>query len=209
MSKRNNPENLLFNPIYILTIILIIFIIYKSNASNSFKSTSLTINWNLDDLDIIKNQNPLRVLILLETKKPAAPITPSPREVLQKPTNYYGQYLQFSGSIKSFKMYTPHNNLENITIGNSIEIIMLANDGTSMIDCFLIGYDANLTVGANVTVYGYCPGLRYAQNSQGLVTAYLTLIGQTESQNSASNDVIQSPTLPATSSSISPFSPNS
>ena len=196
------------NPILILLVVLIAFAIFKANTSNSL-TTSFTTNWNFDDLDITKNQNALRILLLLETNKSANPVSPVSSEVLQKPASYYGQFLQFFGTIKSMKFYTPHNNLESFTIGNSAEMIILTNDSSTVIDCFLIDYNSSLASGAYVTVCGYCPGLRYVQNSQGYVTPYLALIGYLESPYATSNGVTQSPTFPATSNLISPVSPNS
>lgn len=151
--------------------------IFRTNLTSAVTSTPITINWNLQDLDISKNGNTLRTLLCLEANKAAAPSNPTPSVVLNNPSKFYGQYLQFSGTVESFRAYSPQNNLETILIGNSSEMVMKTNDGTTRIDCFLIGSNVALTPRSSVTVYGYSPGIRYAQNAQGRVISELALIG--------------------------------
>ncbi len=80
-------------------------------------------------------------------------------------------------------------------------MIMLTNDGTTIIDCFLIGSNTNLNPGVSVTVLGYSPGIRYGQNTQGGVTSYLALIGHLGTLASTTSDVSPNPTFPVSPSS--------
>jgi len=208
MARQLDFRNMKFNPLFIVVGVLILIAIYNTNMRSSDRIAPIVINWNSQVLDVTKNSNALRTLLLLETNTAPTPTSPSPSSVLHNPADFYGQYLQFSGTIKSVRSYSPQNNLENITIGNSAEMIMLTNDGTTIIDCFLIGSNTNLNSGVSVTVLGYSPGIRYGQNTQGGVTSYLALIGHLGSLASTTSDVSQNPTFPIYPGSNSQISPN-
>jgi len=63
-------------------------------------------------------------------------------------------------------------------IGNFLELVMLASDGATLVDCLVLNAGTNFGVGSAITVYGYTPGVRYFQNAQGAVTAELVLVGR-------------------------------
>lgn len=197
-----------FNPLFIVVGVLLLIAIFRTNANSVVTTAPITINWNLQDLDVTKNGNALRALLFLEkTNKLPTSASPSPSAVLNKPSDFYGQYLRFSGTIMSARSSSPQNNLETIIIGNSTELILMANDGTTIIDCFLIGSNLTLTPGSTVTVYGYSPGLRY-QTTQGKVTAGLALIGHFRTLASTTPTVSPNTTFPISPSSIFPSSPD-
>lgn len=216
MLRQTNYQNMKFNPLFIVIGVLLVVAVFRTNTTGAVTTAPITINWNLQDLDVTKNGNALRALLFLETNKISSFASPSPSSVLNKPSDFYGQYLQFSGTIKSARSYSPQNNLESIIIGNSTEMIMIASDGTTIIDCFLIGNNTNPTSGVSVTVNGYSPGIRYAQNTQGGVTPELVFIGHlgtvTSTTPDASPNLIlpstPNPVLPSSSDSILPTSPN-
>ncbi|KJR46493.1 hypothetical protein UF75_3105 [Desulfosporosinus sp. I2] len=179
MKPLNNP-NLNFYP-YILILgfgfVLLIWL-FSTNVSKAFFTITPIKGWNTIDPDVTTNGNTLRALTLLQTKKGyLTPTTPLPSLVFNKPSNYYGKYLQFSGNVKSVQPFSPTSKLESITIGSSSEIIVLANDGRTIIDFFLIGRNQNFSLGAPITFYGYSSGIRYVQDAQGFVTPGLVLIG--------------------------------
>lgn len=208
MPKQTNYRNMKLNPLFIVVGALLLIAIFRTNTDSAATTAPITTNWNLQDLDITKNGNALRALLFLQTNKTPTPTSPSPNTVLNKPSDFYGQYLQFSGTIKSARSYSPQNNLATIIIGNSTEMIMQTNDATTIIDCFLIGSNLTLTPGSSVTVYGYSPGIRYAQDAQGRVTPQLALIGHFRALTSTTPDVSPNATFPVSPSLISPISPS-
>jgi len=205
MSRQTAYRNIKFNPLFLVVGALLLIAIFRTDANSVVTTTPITINWNLNDLDVTKNGNALRALLLLETNKIPSPTSASPSAVLNKPSNFYGQYLQFSGTIKSMRSASPQNTLEAIVIGNSTEIIMMTNDGTTIIDCFLIGSNLTLTPGSSVTIYGYSPGIRY-QTTQGKVTSELALIGHF--RTSTTPAISPNTTFPVAPSLTSPISPD-
>ncbi|ODA41964.1 hypothetical protein [Desulfosporosinus sp. BG] len=207
MPKRTNYQNMKFNPLYIVVGALLLIAIFRTHGDSAATTAPITTNWNLQDLDITKNGNALRALLFLETNKTPTSTSPSPSMVLNKPTDFYGQCLQFTGTIKSVRSYSPQSSLATIIIGNSTEMIMLTNDASTMLDCFLIGSNLTLTPGSAVTVYGYSPGIRYAQDAQGRVTPQLALIGHFRTVSSSTPDVSPNTTFPVSPSLISPISP--
>ncbi|WP_176714415.1 hypothetical protein [Dehalobacter sp. TeCB1] len=56
--------------------------------------------------------------------------------------------------------------------------MMLGSDGTTTVDCLLVNTGTNFGTGGNITIFGYTPGLRYVQNSQGVTTSELVIVGQ-------------------------------
>jgi len=207
MSNRMVNRSMKFNPLFIVVGILLLIAIFRNTTNGVATSAPITMNWNLQDLDVTKNGNALRALLFLETNKFPAPTSPSPSTVLSKPSKFYGQYLQFSGTIMSARSFSPQSNLETIIIGNSTEIILKTNDDTTIIDCFLVGSNQVLTPGSTITVYGYSPGIRYIQNTQGRITSELALIGHFKPPSSISDGSLNS-TLPISPSIFSPISPN-
>ena len=178
--KPINNLNFNLNP-YILILIfgfVLMIWVFSANNPNAFFTTAPIKSWNTIDPDVTTNGNTLRALTLLQMKKAyLAPTTPLPSSVFNKPSNYYGKYLQFSGTVKSVQPFSPSSKLESITIGSSTEIIVVANDGRTLIDFFLIGNKQNFSQGAPIMLYGYTPGIRYVQNTQGVVTPGLVIIG--------------------------------
>ena len=178
MKPINNPKYS-FNPYLILLglgIILMIWL-FGTNITRTFTLGSLK-NWNTIDSDVTTNGNALRAFVLYETKKNnATPKSPLPSSVFNKPSNYYGKYLQLSGTVKAVLPSSPPSRLESLTIGSSSEIVVLANDGRTLIDFFLIGRNQNFSPGAPLTLYGYTSGTRYVPNPQGISSPALVLIG--------------------------------
>ena len=105
-------------------------------------------------------------------------MSPLPRDVSITPSNYFGKYLQLSGTIQSVQPYPSQNSLLSLIIGNASELVMVASDGSTVVDCLLVNVGTNLNFGSNITIYGYTPGIRYVQNSQGTVTTELVVIGR-------------------------------
>ena len=208
MSKKTDYRNMKFNPLFIVVGALLLIAIFRTNTNSVGTTAPITINWNLQDLDVTKNGNTLRALLLLETNTIPTPASPSPSDVLNKPSSFYGQYLQFSGTIMSARSSSPQNNLETIIIGDCTEMIMVTNDNTTIIDCFLIGSNLTLNPGSSVTVYGYSPGIRYGQNTQGRVTSELALIGHFKTLALTTPDISPNTTFPVSPSLTSPISPN-
>lgn len=177
--KPVNPNFSVSPYILIFGFVTVILIwLFGANISSAFYTIAPSKSWNTLDPDVITNGNTLHALIYLQTKNNnLTPKTPLPSAVFNKPSNYYGKYLQFSGTVKSVQPFSPPSRLESMTIGSSSEIIVLANDGRTMIDFFLIGRNQNFSQGAPITLYGYTPGIRYVQNAQGVATTGLVLLG--------------------------------
>jgi hypothetical protein len=188
MTRRKSYGNIRYNPLLFIAGALLIIALLKSTAGRITEANTITANWNMQDLDIATNGNILRALLLLEIKPAPPPETPTPSSILRKPSDYYGKYLQLYGTIKSAKSYTPDNNLENLLIGSSSELIIIAGDGATILDCFLLGLNSTPTPETLITVYGYCPGIRYIQNAQGGITSELVLIGQLGTLSSKTTD---------------------
>lgn len=180
MKPVNNPY-FSFSP-FILILVFGFFVLFWLFGTNIFKgyfTTSVIKSWNTVDSNVTTNGNALRALTYLETQKNnLTPITPIPSAVFNKPSKYYAKYLQFSGTVKSVQPSSPPSRLESILNGSSSEILVLANDGRTLIDFFLIGRNQNFTPGAPITLYGYTPGIRYIQYSQVISTSGLVLIGR-------------------------------
>nr|MDA8228033.1 hypothetical protein [Desulfitobacterium hafniense] len=109
MKPISNP-NSGFNPyILILGLGFVLFIwLFGANISRAFFTIAQFNSWNTIDPDATTNGNTLRALTLLQTKKSyLTPTTPLPSAVFNKPSNYYGKYLQFSGNVKSVQPFFP------------------------------------------------------------------------------------------------------
>ncbi len=175
-------KNLNFNrgPYMIVVVVALVLLIWSlgTSSSRSFFTTTPIKSWNTIDPDVSTNGNTLYALAFLQSKKSnLTPTAPPPSLVFNKPFNYYGKYLQFSGTVKSVQSSSPPSKLESIALGSSTEIIVLANDGRTLIDFFLIGRMQSFSTGAPITLFGYTPGIRYVQNTQGVVTPGLVIIG--------------------------------
>lgn len=177
--KPMNNSHYNFNPYLILLGLGFVFLIWflGTNISRTFTLGSLK-SWNTLDSDVTTNNNALRAFVLYETKKNnVTPKTPLPNAVFNKPSSYYGKYLQLSGTVKAVQPSSPPSRLESLTIGSLSEIVVLANDGRTLIDFFLIGRNQNFSPGSPLTLYGYTPGIRYVPNPQGISSPALVLIG--------------------------------
>lgn len=160
----------------IALILLILAAFLRSNLSNL--STSVTSNWNTQIIDVTRNHNAALALYLLETNNNPTPVNALARSVIASPSTYFGKYLQLSGTIQSVQTYPSQNNLPSLIVGKTSELVMIANDGVTVIDCLLVNEGINLTIGSTITINGYTPGIRYIQNSQTSLTQELVIIGR-------------------------------
>lgn len=162
-------------PLLYFVVILIIVALFRSCSASTLTSAPV-LNWNTQNNDATKNNNVLLSLYCLKTNISSTPISPLPHDVLKAPMNYFGQCLQLTGTVKSVQTYPAQRGLSNLIVGNSTEVVLVASDGTTIIDCLILGTTTSLNVGSTVSVYGYTPGLRYIQNTQGGTTSELVLI---------------------------------
>lgn len=164
---------------YFLILLGIVFLVtfHRANPDGIF-TVAGNLSWNTQDSDATKNGNPFLCLYTLEKYNNPTPVTPLARDVLNMPSKYFGKYLRLSGTIKGIQTYPVQNGLPGLLIGNYSELILVAADGTTIIDCLLIGANTDLSIGSNITVSGYTPGLRYVQNVQGAVISELVVIGR-------------------------------
>jgi hypothetical protein len=163
-----------------MVILIAVFFIFNSNSI--FTQATVSPKWNMEDIDATKNGNAIHSLYLLETNSNPTPFQASARDILTKPANYFGKYLQISGTVKIVQPYSLQNSILSFTIGNSSEIIMISSDNSAIIDCLVINSSGNnIYIGRNATIYGYTPGVRYVQNSQGAIITELVIIGRISS----------------------------
>lgn len=162
----------------IVLCLLIIVAVLRSNTASILTTTSAAPNWNTQVIDVTQNRNAILSLYLLETNSNPTPVNALARDVLAAPSNYFGKYLQLSGSIQSVQTYPSQNNLPSLIVGNTSELVMIASDGVTVVDCLLVNVGTNLTIGSNITINGYIPGVRYIQNSQVNVTQELVIVGR-------------------------------
>lgn len=164
------------NPLLIVLGLLIIAAFLRSNLGSI--STTVTSNWNTQIIDVTKNHNALLSLYLLETNNNPTPVNALARDVIAAPSNYYGKYLQLSGTIQSVQTFSSQNNLPSMIIGNTSELVMIASDGVTVVDCLLVNVGTNFSIGSPITISGYTSGVRYIQNSQAAVTQELVIVGR-------------------------------
>ncbi|WP_434510312.1 hypothetical protein [Desulfitobacterium sp. AusDCA] len=166
------------NQSYLLIVLILLILAAFLRTSLSSVSTSVTSNWNTQVIDVTRNHNAALAFYLLETNPNPAPVNALARNVITSPSNYFGKYLQLSGTIQSVQTYPSQNNLPGLIIGNTTELVMIANDGVTVVDCLLVNEGINLTIGSTITINGYTPGIRYVQNSQTALTQELVIIGR-------------------------------
>lgn len=166
------------NHMLIVVGILIIIAVLRSNSASLLATATTTPNWNTQVIDATKNGNAILALYFLKINDNLTPVSPSLRDVSASPSNYFGKYLQLSGTIQSVQTYPQQNNLLTLLVGNTFEIIMVGTDGVTPVDCLVVNAGTNLNVGSIITINGYTPGVRYVQNSQGALTPELVVIGR-------------------------------
>lgn len=168
------------NQTYLVVVLglLIIVAVLRSNSASILATTTVTSNWNTQVIDVTKNRNAILALYLLETNSNPTPVNALARDVSATPSNYFGKYLQLSGTIQSIQTYPLQNNLPGLIMGNTSELVMVASDGVTVVDCLLVNIGTNLTMGNPITINGYTPGVRYIQNSQVAVTQELVIVGR-------------------------------
>lgn len=164
------------NPLLIVLGLLILAAFLRSDLSSI--STTVNSNWNKQVIDATKNHNALLSLYLLETNNNPTPVNALARDVTAAPSNYFGKYLQLSGTIQSVQTFSAQNNLPSLIVGNTSELVMVASDGVTVVDCLLVNAGTNFQIGSPITINGYTPGVRYIQNSQAAVTQELVIIGR-------------------------------
>lgn len=174
------------NHLLVVVGLLILVAVLRSGSGSILTTATVTSNWNTQVIDATKNGNAVLSLYLLQTNTNPTPVNASPRDVLATPSNYFGKYLQLSGTIQSVQTYPSQNNLLSLILGNTSEVVMVASDGMTVVDCLLPNQATNLNVGSNITINGYTPGVRYVQNSQGTITSELVIIGRINWQIGAS-----------------------
>ena len=163
---------------YLILLGLVLIIALFRSAFTSISFMTQPSMWNTQDLDVTTNGNLLLSLWYMETNRNSAPTSPIASDVLKNPSSYFGKYIKVSGTVQSAQFYPAQGGLANQVISNSSETVMLANNDNTIIDCYLVGAPSGLNPGSTITVYGYSPGLKYVQNSQGALTPELVLVGR-------------------------------
>lgn len=103
--------------------------------------------------------------------------SPTPGQVMKAPWTYYGKIIKLAGTVGIVQEYPPDSAEAKAAGGELSEIVFVTNDRT-FIDHLHLGSTGNLTVGDNVTIYGFPVGIVDAKNKLGGTTQELTTVGK-------------------------------
>ncbi len=139
--------------------------------------------WNTVDINAETNGNLLVAAEVLRDQSPAevmqaADSTVLPATAFKSPWKFYGKPLAFTGVVGIAQAYPPGSDISQIFGGGEVaELVLVATDGSTIIDFLLLGDSGDLNVGDMVTVYGYVVGQVEVQNKMGGQTTQLMMVG--------------------------------
>lgn len=143
-------------------------------------STVMKRNWNTADLNPISSGN-LKTAFFTFRDNPnveSLAINVNAAEVMRRPWEYYGQAVRFSGRAVVLQDCPPGHDMSKAFGGESCEIVLLADDGNTVVDGMLLGNTKGLNIGDRVTFCGYPCGILKVANKAGGLVSHLAVVGR-------------------------------
>jgi len=145
-------------------------------------TSKIEIIWNKSDLNITTNGNlALAVNLLKNNPGNKSEVEKGDAALIMKaPWDYYGKMISLSGAVSSAEDYPPGSDFSKLLESDkTAEIVLIADDGYTIIDMFLRTSSGTLKTGDYVTVFGYPVGRMEIENRIGGSFTHLILVGNT------------------------------
>lgn len=151
----------------------------KSQVATPYQQTSRELLWNFKDINVKTNGNIQVAVIKLRdyaNSKDKA-IQVDVENIFKRPWEHYGKIVKISGQAVIVQDYPPEGDIAKAFGGSAGEIVLVAGNGSTLIDFVIAGSTGNVKVGDQIAIYGYPVGLIDVQNKLGGKTTELAVVG--------------------------------